>query len=267
MVTHETPATFDGSAPDEMEIMSGAMLYLNFLRRIHKKLSPHFYVEIGVRHGRSLALASCHAIGIDPRPDITVRLSPKTTIFQKTSDDFFDRDAVWALQTPIDFAFIDGMHLIEHVLRDFINIERHAHPASVVVFDDIFPNHPLQAERRRQSRVWAGDVWKIVSCLRTQRPDLLLLPIDAYPTGFLMVVGLDPGSQRLNEKYDEIILDLTDESRHPVPTKILDRSGALMPDDPKIAGMLKVLRKTRDNGEGRLSLADQLRNWRSVLGQ
>jgi hypothetical protein len=250
-----------------LEIMSGAMPYLDFLDHIHEELSPHLYVEIGVRHGESLALARCHAIGIDPFPDITVQLSAKTKICPETSDDFFDSDAVMALRGRIDLAFIDGMHLSEYALRDFINVERHAHPASVIVFDDIFPNHPLQAERSRKSFRWTGDIWKMTSCLRAHRPDLLLLPIDTYPTGLLMVVGLDPGNQQLREKYSQIIQDFTNESPggQRVPAEILERSGALAPDDPRIADILGMLRKTRVSGDGNLSLAEKLRTWRTVL--
>jgi hypothetical protein len=30
-------------------------------------------IEMGVRHGRSLAMAGCRAIGIDPGPEIIIR--------------------------------------------------------------------------------------------------------------------------------------------------------------------------------------------------
>jgi hypothetical protein len=248
------------------EIKSGAMPYLDFLDHIHEELSPHLYVEIGIYRAKSLALARCHAIGIDPFPDITVQLSVKTKICPETSDDFFDSDAVMALHGRIDLAFIDGMHLSEYALRDFINIERHAHPASVIVFDDIFPNHPLQADRSRKSFIWTGDIWKIIFCLRTHRPDLLLLPINTYPTGLLMVVGLDPGNQQLTEKYTQIIQDFINEcpEGQPVPAEILERSGAIAPDDPKIADILRTLRRTRVSGEGNFSLAEQFRIWRAT---
>ena len=42
----------------------------------------------------------------------------------------------------LDFAFIDGMHLSEFALRDFMNIEEHMDRAGVVVLDDVLPRNP-----------------------------------------------------------------------------------------------------------------------------
>jgi ABC-type transport system substrate-binding protein len=39
---------------------------LQFLADLHQEFAPRGYVEIGVRYGSSLQLASCPAIGIDP---------------------------------------------------------------------------------------------------------------------------------------------------------------------------------------------------------
>ncbi len=65
-----------------------------------------------------------------------------------------------------DLCFIDGMHLFEYALRDFMNVERCAAPGAIVVIDDIFPNHPAQGQRERRTRAWTGDVWRLVETLR-----------------------------------------------------------------------------------------------------
>ncbi len=239
--------------------MSGAMPYLKFLRFVHKMLSPRLYVEIGVRNGASLKLSKCQAIGIDPAPDITARLSRKTRIYPMTSDKFFEVEAASALKESIDLAFIDGMHLAEFALRDFLHIEQYAHSASLIVFDDIFPNHPVQSQRHRQSRVWTGDIWKIIPCLQTQRPDLLLLPVDTHPTGLLMVVGLDPGNRHLGQCYSDLARGLTDEYRQAPPREILERTSALAPDDRMIRALLKELRGARDSGIAGSTLKKQFR--------
>ena len=81
-----------------------------------------------MRKGMSLrmAVSGTRCIGVDPNP-ILDRELPDTRIFTLTSDEFFARhDLRDLLGGPVALAFIDGLHLFEQVLRDFINVERHA---------------------------------------------------------------------------------------------------------------------------------------------
>src|SRR5205823_2040722 len=108
--------------------------YQTLLRRTHELLRPRSYLEIGVETGETIRLVNPEtiAIGIDPAPQVQERLPPNVRVFQATSDEFFARHDV-AQEfggRPIDLAFIDGMHLFEFVLRDFINVERNAAPTS-----------------------------------------------------------------------------------------------------------------------------------------
>src|SRR5688572_2438786 len=50
------------------ERVSAGPTYLEVLKSIHAGLAPRLYLEIGVRKGKSLALASCPAIAVDPQP-------------------------------------------------------------------------------------------------------------------------------------------------------------------------------------------------------
>jgi len=99
------------------------MNYYDVLGRIHSELLPRTYVEVGVRHGESMRLASpgTRAVGIDPVPDLRYDLSHvDLTVATCTSDDYFgDADRLIAdlETTSFDFAFIDGMHQFEFVLR------------------------------------------------------------------------------------------------------------------------------------------------------
>ena len=204
-LTHEVQNDFPEGAPPEAERGAGAEPCNDFLERVHHTLQPRFYVEIGVEYGASLRLAACPALGIDPAPALTEPLAPEHNVSLMTSDDFFTFADVTSLLGPLDLAYIDGMHQIEYVLKDFMNIERHCHAGSVVIIDDVFPVHPLQAERRRSSRFWTGDIWKIIPILRGARPDLLLLPIDTEPTGSLVVIGLDPSNDTLWESFDMFV--------------------------------------------------------------
>jgi len=161
-----------------------------------------------------------------------------------TSDDFF---AETSPDLPPDFCFIDGLHLFEYALRDFMNIERRAAPGAVVVIDDVFPNHPIQAERERQTCVWTGDVWRLVEILRNYRPDLFLLPLDAAPAGLLLVAGLDPSNRVLWQNYDIIVGKARDITVP--PQTVLERRDAIDPSDNQLSRVLETLRNTRRAGK------------------
>ena len=113
------------------------------LGRVHGHLRPRTYLEIGVETGATLRLAHPEtlAIGVDPAPQVTAPLPSNARIFKATSDDFFARHDV-AKEfggRPIELAFIDGSHLFEFVLRDFINVERNSTPQSTVLLHDCYP--------------------------------------------------------------------------------------------------------------------------------
>lgn len=100
--------------------------YRALLGRIHGALRPRTYVEIGIKDGASLRLAApaTRAIGIDPQPRVGCRLPGNVSVVAKTSDAYFaEHDVEAELGGKIDLAFIDGMHLFEFVLRDFINLD------------------------------------------------------------------------------------------------------------------------------------------------
>ena len=250
-------------APPEAEILRGGLPYLEVLNSIHRTLEPLNYLEIGVRHGRSLRLASCRALGVDPYPEIEGELAPNVSLVRATSDDFFSAPEARAMPRP-DFAFIDGMHHFEYALRDFINIEQRAHHASVLVFDDVFPNHRMQAERNRRTRAWAGDVWKIVECLRTYREDLILLPLDAHPAGLLVVAGLSPGNRVLEDNYNPIVRHYQ-QQKEP-SAAILNCEGALPCSDPRLIDLLQLLQQNRLAGTDAKLLGLHLAAWRLQNG-
>ncbi len=235
-----------------VEETRGAIPYVKVLQEIHRRLNPSFYLEIGVRHGRTLSLASGPAIGVDPHPDIRFPIGDDAHLFEQTSDDFFQRQRTHrTVPRTQGLAFIDGLHLFEFALRDFINVERFFHPTSLVVIDDIFPNHPVQASRHRQSRVWTGDVWKVHACLREYRPELTLLPLDTSPTGLLVVAGLDPDSRVLEDSYVEILrrFNQSDEWSLP-PERVINREGAVSPETRVVGELLDVLADAGGNGAG-----------------
>ncbi|QOX79679.1 methyltransferase domain-containing protein [Trichlorobacter lovleyi] len=225
------------------EVMRGAAPTSDFLQYLHQVLEPRFYLEIGVFMGASLQLANCPALGIDPAPC----MGPDNPLWEKivvaTSDDYFFDESNRAYQGMLDLVYIDGMHLIENVIKDFINIEARSHPGTIIVLDDIYPNHPVQARRERETLAWTGDVWKIVQILRDVRPDLELIPVDTYPAGTLIVLGADAGNQNFSKGFD-FIVDSWQKPQDP-PQDVLQRKGALHPSDPVIGQLLSRVKTVR----------------------
>jgi hypothetical protein len=227
--------------------------YLDFLGRLHQRLAPPNYLEIGVRHGDSLALARCPAVGIDPAFELQADLRDDIALFCETSDEYFDRDDPLAPfgGEPIAFSFIDGMHLAEFVVRDFANVERNAEWSSVVVFDDILPRSADEAGRDRRTRAWTGDVYKLLDVLARHRPDLICLRVDTEPTGLGVVLGLDPLRNELRERYDAITADTVVADPQHVPDDVLARAGALAPERVLASSAWPLLRNARERGSTR----------------
>lgn len=174
--------------------------YLSALDLLHDRLAPTSYVEIGCREGVSLARARCPALAVDPDFEIRLPLHAPTRIFKETSDAFFAaRDLTALLGGPFDLAFIDGMHLAEFALRDFVNLERHAHAGSVVVIDDVVPQEMAWTTREPQTGAWTGDVYKLVPLLRAARRDLAIEVFDIEMKGMAVVHNLAPADRSLAE--------------------------------------------------------------------
>jgi hypothetical protein len=203
-----------------------------------------------VGRGGSLALARSAAIGIDPDYDLNVELGPETTLFKETSDEYFARpDPLEPIGgRAVSLAFIDGLHLVEYALRDFINIERHAEWTTVVVFDDILPRNPREALRERETKAWTGDIFKILAIFERHRPDLICLRVGTKPTGLLVVLGLDPPSSALEEQYDVIAAKVETPDPQTIPDEIRAHRWVLDPGTVLDSSIWSVLRDMRAEG-------------------
>lgn len=240
---YQKQKSFSKGSPEE-EAHAGDGDKHEMLTLIHRNLEPEMYLEIGVQSGKSLALAKCEAIGVDPMPQVSVTLSERAQVVAMTSDEFFHGHAVSLVKNPPDLVFIDGMHLFEYTLRDFMHVEQLAAPWTLVVIDDIFPAHPVQAERRRRTRTWTGDVWKIYEILSRYRPDLFLLPVNTSPTGLLLIAGFQPANQVLWDNYDSIARKYSADMKP--PEAILKRDGVLSSKHDAIPRILAALKTGRE---------------------
>jgi Methyltransferase domain len=183
--------------------------YVAWLRRFHDALCPRYYLEIGVEKGGTLALARppTIAIGVDPDPQVEVLFETETSVFKSSSDKFFLGDQLRTVlgQMHLKLAFIDGLHVFEQSLRDFMNIERFCGKDSVVLFHDAIPVNEITQNPDRQTDFYTGDVWKTVLCLKSFRQDLDVFTIATPLTGLTVVLGLDSNSRVLEERYDEAV--------------------------------------------------------------
>lgn len=183
--------------------------YIHTLNNFHQVLKPKTYIEIGINYGDSLKLANCKAIGVDPEPKM--KDNNKYLIYAKTSDSFFEEDAKNLFQIDkIDLAFIDGMHLFEFALRDFINIEKYTHKNSYVLIHDILPRCFSEASRGMVTQAWTGDVWRCIIALQKYRPDLNITILDSSPTGLAVITNLNPNSQILINDYHQIVKEVSE---------------------------------------------------------
>jgi hypothetical protein len=219
------------------------MQYLSFLTSVHRLLAPQRYLEIGIRNGVSLSLSSCRSVAIDPAYNVTAELDCDVALFRTTSDEYFARADPLAPTKglPFDLSFIDGLHLFEFALRDFMNAERHSRQNGVIIFDDVLPRRVDEAARVRHTNAWTGDVYSMIETLAKYRPDLTVIPVRTRPTGLLLVLGLDPDNTVLADNYDEILAEFRRPDPQPVPPALMDRLTAAHPQRVLDAGFWSVL--------------------------
>lgn len=261
----------------------------DFLRALHATLRPRTYLEIGVSDGRSLTLSRVPTIAIDPAFKITSGLRCDLHLVKATSDDFFARpDPIrhfhggrnpwrnlrhgrpvlggWRPTAVIDLAFIDGMHLFEFALRDFMNVERYADQGSVIVLDDMLPRDVDEAARERHTKDWTGDVFRVTDVLRRLRPDLVTVLVDTAPTGLLVVLGADPSDATLRGAYDRIIETEVRPDPQDVPDAILRRTDAVDPDRLLALPIWRELARSR-GPRGRRRRAQALEEARDAIAR
>ena len=187
------------------------MWYKDFLPRLHEIIQPKNYVEIGIRHGYSLSISpEANKIAIDPNySEPQMQFDVKNTAFYKmTSDHFFENNSIHStFPNSFDLGYIDGMHLFEFALRDFINLEKNSNKQSIIIIDDVIPRTPEEASRKPNGGSWTGDVWKMICCLQEYRQDLAekFILAKSEPTGCLIILGPNSQNNVLEESYDELI--------------------------------------------------------------
>lgn len=195
--------------------------YYTFLALLMTKFQPNSYFEIGVFKGKSLRNAECATVGVDPNFSLRgldiVGKKPSLHLFQMESDSFFEKKNLFDyFENGIDLAFLDGMHLFEYLLRDFINAEKYSHTHSLYLMHDCLPINAEMTERQANKAArkdvelashWTGDVWKLVPILQKYRPDLTINILDCTPTGLVALSNLDSNNTILKDNYESIVAE------------------------------------------------------------
>jgi hypothetical protein len=270
-------------ADTDSAVSSSRPHYRRTLDLVHTRLLPRTYAEIGVAGGGtlSLVLPGTAAVAIDPKPRIRRPVPRSAKVFSMTSDEFFAAHDLRRLldDRPVDVGFIDGMHLFEFALRDFINLERHCGPDSVLLLHDCYPVSEAAASREHAESMgnWSGDVWKVIACLKEHRQDLDVSVADIRPSGLGIVTGLDPTSTVLADRFDEIcrryvpleygfLAEGKEEKLNRVdgdPRTVL----SLLPGRPYRRGSRALLRAGRDARRRRKRLAHRVMRIRRGAGR
>lgn len=203
-----------------------------FLAQLHKLTRPRTYLEIGIQNGHSIALTRVPSIGIDPEFSIEAEIQADVHLARTTSDEFFTRANPLAhLPEPvIDLAFIDGMHLSEYVVRDYLAVERFTVASSVVVFDDMLPRSVDEAARRRHTQYWTGDVYKALEALRRFRPDLTVIEVATEGTGTALALFPDARRDGVMPEYDGWLDSAMQDDPQDVPAEVMSRAHAVDPE-------------------------------------
>lgn len=191
-------------------VSASGLKYEDFFAHIHHKYVFDWYMEIGCRKGTIFAQAQGKTIAVDPYFRVSQNVignKPAIHVFQTKSDDFFASEFLQRNEIKLSVSFLDGMHLIEFLLRDFINTERHSHPDGVIIMHDCCPYDAAMTTRDLENLPegsWTGDVWKLLPILREYRPNLTVTVLNCAATGLVLVSGLEPENDTLSRYYDDI---------------------------------------------------------------
>jgi hypothetical protein len=154
-----------------------------FVNKSLRKFNNPKYLEIGVASGTTLqSIITDKKHGVDPLPLINIEQLPNGVTFSKmTSDEYFsslDRNV------EFDFIFLDGLHEIKQLLRDFFNSLNHLTVGGWILIDDIVPSDSISAistidesyrirgVKQEEGYPWHGDCFKLLQLILLNFPQV-----------------------------------------------------------------------------------------------
>jgi hypothetical protein len=174
-----------GRKPRLLLNRSNSKYFNHTARRVNRIMNQKkfSYLEIGVASGTTLqSIIADKKHGVDPLPLINIEKLPNGVTFSKiTSDEYF---ASLDRNVEFDFIFLDGLHEIKQLLRDFFNSLNHVTIGGWILIDDIVPSDSISAissidesYRRRgvkqnEGYPWHGDCFKILQLILLNFPQV-----------------------------------------------------------------------------------------------
>ncbi len=178
------------------------------IQKILDKKKAHKYLEIGVEFGYNFfPIKVRYKTAVDPnfqfpkerRKKWAFRkkhpLVIKTNFYELSSDSYF---ASLKNDRKFDVVFIDGLHTYEQSLKDVQHSLKHLKDDGVIVMHDCNPSneaaaypadsyeHAISLNLPGWTDEWAGETWKTICYLRSNRKDLNIFVLDCdYGLGII----------------------------------------------------------------------------------
>lgn len=242
-------------------IRAEGLIYDAFFKALHRDVYLDWYMEIGCRRGRSVEAVASKTIVVDPFFQITSNVigdKPQFIAQQMESDAFFESGFLTRNEIQLSFCFIDGMHLIEYALRDFINVERHSAPGGAIAVHDCCP-FSLEMTTRdlddHKKGPWTGDVWKLIPILQRWRPDLVIDVLDCTKTGLVIASNLNPKDTTLSDSFDQIMAEFQTLTLADFGVEAFFASFEFTSAEDVVSGGFAFLEKVKLDNRARLSRA------------
>jgi hypothetical protein len=160
----------------------------DLLNEIAVIVGAQTYLEIGVESGLTFMQVNIEKkTGVDPKFhfDYQKEIGSNIAFYEITSDVFFQKiDKAEISHSRFDLIFIDGLHVFDQVLRDFINSIRYVNFGGVIVIDDTVPIDEFsalpsqvdcyklrKASGKHDDGSWHGDVYKLVDIVSKSKFD------------------------------------------------------------------------------------------------
>ena len=183
--------------------------YAELLEKLLRSEEPKTYIEFGIRGGQTLALAKppTFAIGVEQNPNVTVRFTAPTRVYDMPGIDYLESGRMETVteRKHFDIALLRAPRSFEDAYDLFTGLEARSAANSIVILHGTLPIDPVSGAPIRQSGFWVADQWKLVPCLLETRPDLTVFSIPAFPAGLTIISGLKKRSTKLVKSRDKFI--------------------------------------------------------------